>query len=209
MLYKLYKLIIGVVEMSIEKYKQYAKKRRNKSKIAKIYDEAIKIDNINKYGLLNGGVASDSFMNPYLYMCIIGNGYNDNNKIWFTSNMYEILFVSGNKGVTIYKSSERSIHNKCFTCGGCIEIFGKSFPFSGCRVYEQLEIDEIITMLINKNWRTFKNVNIDNPYNVKFLYAMKNRLIKSLEHNKIIHYSKTLDKYIEYGLWEHFYKNKE
>lgn len=73
--------------MDIKEYKQYAKQRRNKSKLAKIYDEATKIDNINKYGLLNGGVTSDSSMNPYLYSCIIGNGYNENNKTWFTSNM--------------------------------------------------------------------------------------------------------------------------
>lgn len=195
--------------MNIKKYKQYAKQRRNKSKLAKIYDEAMKIDNINKYGLLNGGVSSDGFNNPYLYICTIGNGYVEDNKTWFTSNMYEILFMSGNKGVTIYKTSIRSIHNKCFTCGGCIEIFGKDFPFMGCRVYEQLEIDEILAILVNKDWKEFKNVNINNPYNVKFLHTMHRRLIKSLEYNKIIHYSKTLSKYIEYGLWEHFYKNKE
>ena len=195
--------------MNIKEYKQYAKERRNKSKLAKIYDKSMKIDNINKYGLLNGGVTSDSFMNPYLYTCIIGNGYSDDNKIWFTSNMYEILFISGNKGATIYKSNERSIHNKCFTCGGCIEIFGKNFPFNGCRVYEQLEIDEILSMLVNKDWKKFKNVNTNNPYNIEFLYVMHRRLIKSLEHHKIIHYSKTLSKYIEYGLWGQFYRNKE
>lgn len=195
--------------MDIKEYEQYAKKRRSKSKLAKIYDEAIKIDNINKYGLLNGGVISDSSMNPYLYSCVIGNGYNKNNKTWFTSNMYEILFISGNKGVTIYKSNKRSIHNKCFTCGGCIEMFGKDCSFMGCRVYEQLDIDEILTMLVNKDWKKFKNVNTDNLYNIKFLYVMHRRLIKSLEYNKIIHYSRTLGKYIEYNLWEQFYKNKE
>lgn len=195
--------------MNIDEYKQYAIQRRNKSKLARIYDKAIKIDNINKYGLLNGGVSSDSFNNPYLYTCTVGNGYKEGNKLYFTSNMYEILFLSGNKGVTIYKSNMDSIHHKCFTCGECIEIFGTKFFCKGCCVYERLEIDEILKMLVRKDLKTYKNVNKGNPYNLKFIDLIQKRLIKSLEYNHIIHYSSTLDKYIEYNLWEQFYRNSE
>lgn len=195
--------------MNINEYKQYAIQRRNKSKLARVYDKAIKIDNINKYGLLNGGVSSDSFNNPYLYICTVGNGYKEDDKLYFTSNMYEILFLSGNKGVTIYKSNVDSIHYKCFTCGESIEIFGTKFFYKGCRVYEQLEVDEILKMLVNKDLKTYKNINKSNPYNLKFIELIQKRLIKSLEYNHIIHYSSILDKYIEYNLWNDFYKNNE
>lgn len=191
--------------MNIQEYKQYAKERRSKSKIAKIYDEAIKLENLEKYGLLNGGIISDSSENPLMYFCTIGDGViGDNGKLYTTSNMYEIQFYSGCKGVTIYKSNAISIHYRCFCCGGSPEIFGKEHFSAGCRVYEEMDVDEVLKNLVNKNWNKYHNIVHSNPYNIKFLKAMKQRLIKSLEHNKIIHWSEKQKRYVDYKYYKMF-----
>ena len=194
--------------MNIKAYKQYARERRKKSKLACAYDAGMKyiLQHDLPFGM-NGGVASDAYGNPYSYDCTVGNGYKDESgKVWFTSNMYKILFLSGNKGVTIYHSRNGSLHYDCFTCGGCIEPFGKNFCFKGCRVYENLEVDTILSILVNKDIRRFKNVKHDNPYNLQFLKMMQKRLIKALEHNKIIHWCEEQNQYIDYKIYQMFYK---
>ena len=192
--------------MNIQEYEQYAKERRSRSKIAKIYDEAIKWENIEKYGLLNGGVVSDSSGNPLMYSCTIGDGTKDDDgKLWTTSNMYEIQFYSGCKGVTIYKSNIISIHYKYFCCGGPPEIFGKGHFSKGCRVYEEMDVDELLKNLVNKNWNKYHNIVHSNPHNIKFLKAMKQRLIKSLECNKIIHWNGELKQYVDYEYYKMFH----
>lgn len=198
---------MNIDDMDMEQYRRYAVSRRKKSKLAGIYDKAMTIENRNKYGGLNGGVTSDAFGNPYLYECTVGNGYTDKEgKTWFTSNVYRILFYSGNKGATIYKSSERSINNKCYTCGGSPEVFGEDFFSPGCRVYEDLELEEILSMLVNKDIIRFSNVNKDNPYNMQFLSQMQKRLIKSLEYNRQIHWSKQQKKYVSYEFYKAYEK---
>lgn len=194
--------------MDIEKYKRYAKERRLKSKIVCCLDRCIKED-VKKNGyrteLINGLIESDSFNNPYRYECTIGNGYEKDGKRYTLSNMYHIIFYSGVKGCTIYKSSSRSRHEKCFVCGNSPDIFGREFFSTGCRVYEDLKKDEIIKNLVNKDWTTFYNVKHNkNKTNYMFLKEMKKRLIKTLEHNKVIYYSKKQKQYIDYDLFKMF-----
>ena len=195
--------------MDIEQYKQYAKERRNKSKLACCYDKGvlyIKQNNL-PYGM-NGGTSSDAYGNPYLHECVVGHGTtNKDGKVWFTENMYRIIFYSGNKGTTIYKSSAESINYKCFVCGGSPEMFGSTFFEKGCRVYERLEVEEVLSMLVNKDICRFKNITKNNPYNIQFLKLMQKRLIKSLEYNNIIHWVEPLKKYVEYNFYKTFYKN--
>ena len=69
--------------MNIDEYEVYAKERRLKSKIACCLDKCMKED-IKKHGyltqLINGNITSDSFDNPYMYECTIGDGYEDGGK---------------------------------------------------------------------------------------------------------------------------------
>lgn len=197
--------------MNIDEYEVYARERRLKSKIACCFDKCMKED-VKKHGcltqLINGGITSDSFGNPYMYECTIGDGYEEEGKRWTTSNMYHIYFYSGCRGCTIYKSLKRSIHEKCFVCGESLEPFGKNFFSAGCRVYEDLEKDEVIKMLVNKDWTTFYNVsNNKNKTNYMFLKEMKKRLIKTLEYNNVIYYSEKQKQYVDYNLFKMFPKS--
>lgn len=189
----------------------YAQLKRSKSKILRCRDMAIQEDKtengfLTEQCLFNGFATCCSDGSPYMYSCTIGDGYIDDNKVWFTSNMYEIVFYSGCKGCTIYKSNSISLHYKCFVCGNSPEPFGYNFFSKGCRVFEELTVDEILNKLVNKNWGTYGNINKKSKYNKEFLRLMKQRLIKSLKHNKIIHWCEEQNKYIDYNLWEQFYK---
>lgn len=196
----------------IKKYEKYAKERRAKSKIASMLDRENNRDREQNNWLsepLNGQITADYYGNPYSYECTIGNGYTEQingvEKRYTTSNMYQIIFYSGIKGVTIYKSRKESLHYYCFTCGGSPEIFGKDFFSAGCRVYEDLDIDQVVN-LCNKNWAEFYNVKQNkNRKNYLFLKLMKERLIKTLEYNKIIFWCEEQGKYLDYNLKE-FYK---
>lgn len=173
-----------------EEYKEYAKKRRSKSVICSVYDKEF-IEYKQKYGdvpMINGGIMSNKTNDPYMYFCTIGDGFIEDNKTYMTSNYYTIEFYSGIKGCTIYKAMNCSIHYKCFTCGGSVDIFGKNHWSVGCRVYEDLEVEEIVKKLVNKDWKTFYNVKHNkNKPNYMFLKQMKQRLIKTLVYNKIIY----------------------
>ena len=175
---------------TLKEYKEYAKKRRSKSKICTVVDNGMQEhrQNYNDVAMLNGGIMSDSSNNPYMYFCTIGDGFVEDGKTYMTSNYYTIEFYSGIKGVTIYKALQRSIHYKCFTCGGSPDIFGYNHFSEGCRVFEELEVEEIVKKLINKNWYEYYNVRKNrNKTNMMFLKEMKQRLIKCLEYNKIIY----------------------
>ena len=189
----------------------YAQLKRSKSKLCRCMDMAIKADKtehgfLTDQSLFNGSIMCNNDGSPYMYSCIIGDGYIDDGKTWFLSNMYEINFYSGCKGCTIYKSNKISLHYKCFVCGNSPEIFGYDHFSKGCRVYEELTIDEILQKLVNKNWGTYGNINKKSKYNKEFLTLMKQRLIKSLKHNKIIHWCEEQNKYIDYDIWKYFYK---
>lgn len=74
-----------------------------------------------------------------------------------------------------------------------------------CSVYEDLEVEEIVKKLVNKDWKTFYNVKHNkNKPNYMFLKQMKQRLIKTLVYNKIIYKRKngTYEEYKYYGLLE-------
>lgn len=187
----------------------YAQLKRSKSKLCRCRDMAIKADKTEHgflidQSLFNGYIMYNIDGSPYMYSCIIGDGYVDDGRTWFLSNMYEINFYSGYKGCTIYKSNKISLHYKCFVCGNSPEIFGYDHFSKGCRVYEELTIDEILQKLVNKNWGTYGNINKKSKYNKEFLRLMKQRLIKSLKHNKIIYKRKngTYEDYKYYGLLE-------
>ena len=190
-----------------EEYKEYAKKRRNKSVICRKYDREL-IKYKQKYGdipMVNGGIMSNETNDPYMYFCTIGDGFVEDNKTYMTSNYYTIEFYSGIKGCTIYKAMNGSIHYKCFICGGSVDIFGKNHWSVGCRVYEDLEVEEIVKKLVNKDWATFYNVKHNkNKPNYIFLKQMKQRLIKTLVYNKIIYKRKNgvYEEYKYYGLLE-------
>lgn len=189
---------------TFDEYKEYAKNRRNRSKIVKAYEKALseykKQNNIKVVDippLLNGCIRSDSANNPYSYMCQLTQGATDSDGVFNPlTNYYTIMFYSGVKGCTIYKAMNGSIHYKCFVCGNSAEPFGKNHWSAGCRVYENLEISEIVQKLVNKNWLEYKNI-ADNSVNIAFLTAMKQRLIKTLLYNKII-YKKADGKYEDY-----------
>lgn len=190
-----------------EEYKVYAKKRRNKSIICRTYDKAF-IEYKQKHNdipMINGGIMSYESNDPYMYFCTIGDGFVEDSKTYMTSNYYEVEFYSGIKGCTIYKAMNNSIHYKCFTCGGSVDMFGRNHWSAGCRVYEDLEVEEIVKKLINKDWKTFYNVKHNkNKPNYMFLKQMKQRLIKTLVYNKIIYKLKngTYEDYKYYGLIE-------
>lgn len=190
-----------------EEYKEYAKKRRSKSSICSVYDKEF-IEYKQKYNdvpMINGGIMSNKTNDPYMYFCTIGDGFMEDNKTYMTSNYYTIEFYSGIKGCTIYKAMNESIHYKCFTCGGSVDIFGKNHWSAGCRVCEDLEVEEIVKKLVNKDWKTFYNVKHNkNKPNYMFLKQMKQRLIKTLVYNKIIYKRKngTYEEYKHYGLLE-------
>lgn len=183
---------------TFEEYKMYAQKRRSKSKICTIMDKEIKAyrNRYNDVPLLNGSIMSDSANNPYLYMCTIGDGFVEDGKTYMTGNYYTIYMYSGVKGVTIYKALSKSINQRCFVCGNSPEIFGYNHFSAGCRVYEEMEVSEVVTKLCNKNWMEYYNVQKNKP-NIMFLKQMKQRLIKILEYNKII-YQKQNGKYEDY-----------
>lgn len=188
-----------------EEYKEYAKKRRSKSVICREYDKEF-IEYKQKHGdvpMINGGIMSSKENDPYMYFCTVGDGFSEDGKIYMTSNYYTIEFYSGIKGCTIYKAMNGSIHYKCFTCGGSVDIFGKNHWSACCRVYEDLEVKEIVKNLVNKDWKTFYNIKHNkNKPNYIFLKQMKQRLIKTLEYNKIIYKRKngTYEDYKYYGL---------
>lgn len=188
-----------------EEYKEYAKKRRSKSVICREYDKEF-IEYKQKHGdvpMINGYIMSSKENDPYMYSCTVGDGFVEDGKRYMTSNYYTIEFYSGIKGCTIYKAMNDSIHYKCFTCGGSVDIFGKNHWSAGCRVYEDLEVEEIVKKLVNKDWTTFYNIKHNrNKPNYIFLKQMKQRLIKTLEHNKIIYKMKngTYEDYKYYGL---------
>ena len=72
-------------------------------------------------------------------------------------------------------------------------------------MYEDLEIEEIVKKLVNKDWTTFYNVKHNkNKPNYIFLKQMKQRLIKTLVYNKIIYKRKNgaYEEYKYYGLLE-------
>ena len=192
---------------TFEEYKVYAKKRRSKSKICTVMDKEIK-EYRNRYNdipLLNGGITSDSANNPYMYFCTIGDGFVEDNKTYMTSNYYTINFYSGVKGCTIYKAINGSIHYKCFTCGGSVDAFGRNHWSASCRVYEDLEVEEMVKKLVNKDWTTFYNVKHNkNKCNYVFLKLMKQRLIKVLLYNNIIYKRKngSYEDYKYYGMLE-------
>lgn len=156
--------------------------------------------------MINEGIMSNQSNDPYMYFCTVGDGFVEDGKTYMTSNYYTIEFYSGIKGCTIYKSMNNSIHYKCFTCGGSIDIFGKNHWSAGCRVYEDLEVEEIVKKLVNRDWKTFYNIKHNkNKPNYIFLKQMKQRLIKTLEYNKIIYkiYKRkngTYEDYKYYGL---------
>lgn len=77
--------------------------------------------------------------------------------------------------------------------GGEVDWFHKNLA-----IYEDLEIDEILTYLVNKNITTFPNVNHDNSYNIKFLEEMQKRMIEVLLHFDVIYYNKNKQKYEEF-----------
>lgn len=189
---------------TLEEYEEYAKKRRSKSAICRKYDIAF-IKYKQKRGdvpIVNGGIMSNEANDPYMYFCTIGDGFVEDNKTYMTSNYYTIEFYSGIKGCTIYKAMNGSIHYKCFTCGGSVDIFGKNHWSAGCRVYEDLEADEIVKKLVNKDWTKFYNVKHNkNKPNYIFLKQMKQRLIKTLVYNKII-YKRKNGTYEEYKYYE-------
>lgn len=190
-----------------EEYKEYAKKRRSKSSICSVYDKEF-IEYKQKHNdvpMINGGIMSNKTNDPYMYFCTVGDGFVEDNKTYMVSNYYTIEFYSGIKGCTIYKAMNGSIHYKCFTCGGSVDIFGKNHWSAGCRVYEDLEIEEIVKKLVNKDWTTFYNIKHNkNKPNYIFLKQMKQRLIKTLVYNKIIYKRKngTYEDYKYYGLLE-------
>lgn len=189
----------------------YAQLKRSKSKLCRCMDMAIKADKTEhgfttEQSLFNGSIMCNNDGSPYMYSCIIGDGYVDDGRTWFLSNMYEINFYSGCKGCTIYKSNNISLHYKCFVCGNSPEIFGYNHFSKGCRVFEELTVDEILQKLVNKNWGTYGNINKKSKYNKEFLRLMKQRLIKSLKHNKVIHWCDEQNKYIDYDIYKYFYK---
>lgn len=173
---------------TLEEYEEYAKHVQKKSKIYRTIIPLLKEyhKKHNDICMINGIIHTDSSGKPIYYECIVGDGYIENGKLWTISNTYNIKFWSGSKGVTIYKALEQSIHYKCFVCGGHKDIFGKKYWSAECRVYEDLEVDEIITKLVKKDFKTYKNVK-RNYINDLFLDLMQERLIKTLLYNKVIY----------------------
>lgn len=188
---------------TLKEYETYAKKRQKKSKI---YSTIVPLQKEyhkehNDICMLNGLIHTDSSGNPYCYECTVGDGYVENGKQWFYSNYYSIRFYSGSKGVLIYKALDKSIHYKCFVCGGLKDPFGRNFFEKGCRVYEDLEVDEILTKLVKRDFKSYKNIK-HSYINDLFLDLMQERLIKTLVYNKIIYKRKngTYENYIYYGM---------
>ena len=173
---------------TLEEYEIYAKQMQRKSKIYRTITPLLKeyYRKHNDICMINGIIHTDSSGKPIYYECTVGDGYVEDGKLWTISNVYNIKFWSGSKGVTIYKALEQSIHYKCFVCGGHKDIFGKNFFAKGCRVYEDLEVDEIITKLVKRDFKTYKNIK-RNYINDLFLDLMQERLIKTLVYNKIIY----------------------
>ena len=72
-------------------------------------------------------------------------------------------------------------------------------------MYEDLEVEEIVKKLVNKDWTTFYNVKHNkNKCNYTFLKLMKQRLIKVLLYNNIIYKRKngSYEDYKYYGMLE-------
>lgn len=88
--------------MNIEEYKEYAKERRLKSKIACCLDKCERED-ISKHGyltqLINGNITSDSFNNPYMYECTIGDRYESEEKKICYIKYVSHLFLFRSKGL--------------------------------------------------------------------------------------------------------------
>lgn len=173
---------------TLEEYEIYAKQMQRKSKIYRTITPLLKeyYRKHNDICMINGIIHTDSSGKPIYYECTVGDGYVEDGKLWTISNVYNIKFWSGSKGVTIYKALEQSIHYKCFVCDGHKDIFGKNFFAKGCRAYEDLEVDEIITKLVKRDFKTYKNIK-RNYINDLFLDLMQERLIKTLVYNKIIY----------------------
>lgn len=191
---------------TLEEYEEYAKQVQKKSKIYSTITQLLKEYHRkhNDICMINGLIHTDSSGKPIYYECTVGDGYLDENgKLWTISNYYSIRFWSGSKGVTIYKAINNSIHYKCFVCGGHKDIFGKKYWSSGCRVYEDLEVEEIITKLVKRDFKTYKNIK-RNYINDLFLDLMQERLIKTLVYNKIIYKREngSYEDYKYYGLLE-------
>lgn len=168
-------------------------------RISDICNRAVKNGN-----LLNGGVSWQYDGKAYHAFCTVGDGYVEDGKLWTIGNMYEVNFYNHSDGVTIYKSNAVSIHYKCFTCGQTVELFDKEFFCRGCRVYEDLELEEIITKLVNRDFISYKTI-VQNKDNFDFLTKMQQRLIKVLKHHNLIYWSGKQKKYVdmkykEYGL---------
>lgn len=145
---------------TLKEYEEYAKYVQGKSKIYSTIVPLLKEyhKEHNDICMINGNIETDSSGKPIYYECTVGDGYIENDKLWMISNYYNIKFWSGSKGVTIYKALEQSIHYKCFVCGGHKDIFGRNFFEKGCRVYEDLQVDEIITKLVRRDFKTYKNI---------------------------------------------------
>ena len=97
---------------TLKEYEEYAKKVQKKSKIYSTIMPLLK-EYHKKYNdicMLNGFIETDSSWKPVCYECTIGDGYVEDGKLWTISNVYRIRFLSGSKGVTIYKALEKSIH---------------------------------------------------------------------------------------------------
>ena len=188
---------------TLKEYEEYAKKVQKKSKIYSTIMPLLKEYHRkhNDICMLNGIIGTDSSGKPMYYECTVGDGYVEDGKLWTISNVYKIRFWSGSKGVTIYKALEQSIHYKCFVCGVDKDIFGRNFFEKGCRVYEDLEVDEIITKLVNRDFKTYKNIK-RSYINDKFLDLMQERLIKVLLYNKIIYRTKD-NRYMNYIYYDY------
>lgn len=193
-----------------EEYKIYAQLMREEEPICVAYDlgirEFVKEDAKGKNMVLNGGVSSDGFGMPMTYECSIGYGItNETGKREYLYNMYEINLYPGIWGLEIYKRLSKSLHCKCFEVGQNMARLwhdardGKEVDsfHRKTAIYENLETEEILTYLVNKNIITFPNVNHDNKYNLKFLEEMQKRMIEVLLHFNIIYYNKNKQKYEE------------
>lgn len=158
------------------------------SKILEIYKNMFhdKDYNLGQYGWMNGGLTPVND-NKILYaFCTVGNGHiNENKKLETFSNVYDIYMFSGSPNITIIKKLDIFSYgkkDKKFVVGSSLfDSLLKSFYKNN----EFLDMEEVLK-LAKKDWKTFRNINTKNKYNLMFLDCMQQEFIKRLSYHKII-----------------------